>query len=126
MDREAGPHGGRAIVVIGKTSERTRAVLRALSGLPEVIWPSSTARALEQLRGSGIACVVLADDVADEIVSDLLVQFREIRPILPIFVVTEVDDVADAVHAMRLGATAAVEVPSSAGRLREYVAQSIR
>jgi hypothetical protein len=27
---------------------------------------------------------------------------------------------------MRLGATAAVEMPPSAGRLREYVAQSIR
>jgi DNA-binding NtrC family response regulator len=126
MDTEAGPGGGRAVVVLGKTSERTRAVLRALAGIPEVIWPSTVARAAEQLRVPGIACLVLADDLIGENIADLLVQFRELRPVLPIFVVTEVDDVADAVQAMRLGATAAVEMPPSAGRLREYVAQSIR
>jgi DNA-binding NtrC family response regulator len=62
----------------------------------------------------------------DDNIADILVQFRELRPIMPIFVVTEVDDVADAVQAMRLGATAAVEVPPSAGRLLEYVSQSLR
>jgi DNA-binding NtrC family response regulator len=126
MDSVAGPSGGRAVVVIGKASERTRAVLRALAGLPEVVWPSSIAGAFEQLRSAGIACVVLADDLLDDNIADILVQFRELRPIMPIFVVTEVDDVADAVQAMRLGATAAVEVPPSAGRLLEYVSQSLR
>jgi DNA-binding NtrC family response regulator len=126
MDIPAGPSGGRSVVVIGNASDRTRAVLRALAGLPEVVWPSSTESALGHLRLPGIACVVLADDLLDESVADLLVQLRELRPAIPIFVVTEIDDVADAVQAMQLGATAAIEVPPSAGRLLEYVAQSLR
>jgi DNA-binding NtrC family response regulator len=126
MDSEAGPGGGRAVMVLGETSERTRAVLRALAGVPDVIWSPTIARATEQLLGPGIACLVLADDLVGDNIADLLVQFRELRPILPIFVVTEVDDVADAVQAMRLGATAVIEMPPSAGRLREYVTQSIR
>jgi DNA-binding NtrC family response regulator len=126
MDIPAGPRGGRTVVVIGNASDRTRAVLRALAGLPEVVWPSSTESAFDQLRSPGIACVVLADDLLEENIADVLVQLREMRPTVPIFVVTDVDDVADAVEVMRLGATAAVEVPPFAGRLLEYVSQSLR
>jgi DNA-binding NtrC family response regulator len=61
-----------------------------------------------------------------ESAADILVRLREARPVLPVFVVTDTNDVADAVQAMRLGATAAVEVPPSTGLLREYVTQALK
>ncbi len=126
MDREAGPNADRVTMIIGRSSERTRAVIRALEGVPGMFWPVSPHHALREIKTARVACVVLADDVDDESVADLMVKLREARPVLPVFVVTEMNDVADAVQAMRLGATAAVEVPPSDALLREYVTQALK
>jgi FixJ family two-component response regulator len=44
---------------------------------------------------------------------------------LPIFVITDPDDVAEAVSAMRHGATAVIEIPPSYAALREEVARAM-
>lgn len=126
MDREAGPQRDRVAMVIGRSSERTRAVVRALTGVPGLVWPVAPELALTTIDTSRVACVILSDDMDQESAADILVRLREARPVLPVFVVTDTNDVADAVQAMRLGATAAVEVPPSTGLLREYVTQALK
>ena len=113
-------------MVIGRGSDRTRCVLQVLEGLGPIWWPNEPSRVFDRIARVHLACVVLADDLTDEPVGELLTRLRELHPVLPIFVVTDVNDVADAVQAMRLGATAAVELPPSAGLLREYVIQALQ
>ncbi len=113
-------------MVVGRSSPRTRIVLSVLDGLCPIWWPASEAVVFDKLSGPQLACVVLADDLNDESIADLLMRLRESYPVLPIFVITDTNDMADAVQAMRLGATAAVEVPPSAALLREYVTQALR
>jgi FixJ family two-component response regulator len=110
----------------GQSSQRTREVLRALRGFTNVIWPTSLAAALEQTGSEDAACLVIADDLHEESLDEFLQEARELHRNLPIFVITDPDDVAEAVSAMRLGATAVIEIPPSYAALREEVARAVQ
>ncbi len=114
----------RTIIVAGQSSERTREVLRALRGFTNVVWPSSLQSALEQTSSADAGCLVIADDFVDEAGDEFLQEARERHRNLPIFVITAPDDVAEAVAAMRHGATAVIEIPPSYAALRESVARA--
>ena len=116
----------RTIIVAGQSSERTREVLRALSGFTNVIWPTSLEAALEHTGSADAACLVIADDLREEPIDEFLQEARELHRNLPIFVITDPDDVAEAVSAMRHGATAVIEIPPSYAALREEVARAIQ
>ncbi len=116
----------RTIVVAGQSSDRTREVLRALRGFHTVIWPKSLEAALEWTGTADVACLVIADDLREEPVDDFLREARELHRNLPIFVITDPDDVAEAVSAMRHGATAVIEIPPSYAALREEVARALQ
>jgi len=122
---EDGTHRGRTVIVAGQSSDRTREVLHALRGFTNVIWPKSLEAALEQTGSADAACLVIADDLREEPIDEFLREARELHRNLPIFVITEPDDVAEAVSAMRHGATAVIEIPPSYAALREEVARSI-
>jgi DNA-binding NtrC family response regulator len=113
----------RTIIVAGQSSQRTREVLNALSGFTNVIWPTSLESALEQTRSADAGCLVIADDLREEPIDEFLQAARGLHRNLPIFVITEPDDVAEAVSAMRHGATAVIEIPPSYAALREEVAR---
>ena len=123
-----GSHDGagraRNIIVAGQSSPRTREVLHALRGLTNVIWPTSLEAALAQTRSSDAACLVIADDLREEPLDEFLQEVRELRRNLPIFVITDPDDVAEAVSAMRHGATKVIEIPPSYAALREEVTRA--
>ncbi|HKU90662.1 MAG TPA: hypothetical protein VJP84_12790 [Steroidobacteraceae bacterium] len=130
-DNDGAAHDGttqraRIIVVAGQSSQRTREVLNTLRGFTHVIWPPSLAAALEQTGSKDVACLVIADDLHEEPVDEFLQEARELHRNLPIFVITDPDDVAEAVSAMRHGATAVIEIPPSYAALREEVARAIR
>jgi FixJ family two-component response regulator len=93
----------RTIIVAGQSSQRTREVLRALRGFKNVIWPTSLESALAQTRATDAGCLVIADDLHEEPIDDFLQEARELQRNLPIFVITDPDDVAEAVSAMRTG-----------------------
>jgi FixJ family two-component response regulator len=114
----------RTIIVAGQSSERTREVLHALRGFTNVIWPASLESTLEQTGSADAGCLVIADDFAGEPVDEFLQEARELHRNLPIFVITDPDDVAEAVSAMRLGATAVIEIPPSYAALCEEVARA--
>jgi FixJ family two-component response regulator len=116
----------RIILVAGRSSRRTREVLDTLRGFTNVIWPPSLEAALEQTGSKDVACLVIADDLREESIDEFLQEARELQRNLPIFVVTEPDDVAEAVSAMRHGATAVIEIPPSYAALREEVARAIQ
>ena len=116
----------RIIVVAGQSSLRTREVLNTLRGFTNVIWPPSLAAALEQTGSRDVACLVIADDLHEEPIDEFLQEARELHRNLPIFVITDPDDVAEAVSAMRHGATAVIEIPPSYAALREEVARAIQ
>ena len=116
----------RIILVAGQSSQRTREVLNTLRGFTNVIWPPSLEAALEQTGSKDIACLVIADDLREESIDEFLQDARELQRNLPIFVITEPDDVAEAVSAMRHGATAVIEIPPSYAALREEVARAIQ
>jgi len=116
----------RIIVVAGQSSQRTREVLNTLRGFTNVIWPPSLAATLEQTGSKDAACLVIADDLHEEPIDECLQEARELQRNLPIFVITDPDDVAEAVSAMRHGATAVIEIPPSYAALREEVARAIR
>jgi FixJ family two-component response regulator len=120
-----GAHRGRTIIVAGQSSDRTREVLHALRGFTNVIWPTSLEATLEQTGSADAACLVIADDFREEPIDEFLQEAREMQRNLPIFVITEPDDVAEAVSAMRHGATAVIEIPPSYASLREEVARAI-
>ena len=116
----------RTIIVAGQSSQRTREVLRALRGFTNVIWPKSLEAALEWTGAADVACLVIADDLREEPLDDFLQEARELHRNLPIFVITDPDDVAEAVSAMRHGATAVIEIPPSYAALREEVARALQ
>jgi DNA-binding NtrC family response regulator len=130
-DSDGATHDGttqraRIIVVAGQSSLRTREVLNTLRGFTNVIWPPSLEAALEQTGSRDVACLVIADDLQEEPIDEFLQEARELQRNLPIFVITEPDDVAEAVSAMRHGATAVIEIPPSYAALREEVARAIQ
>jgi FixJ family two-component response regulator len=126
----AGQSGGtrrvRTIIVAGQSSERTREVLRALRGFTNVIWPTSLESALEETGSDDAGCLVIADDLSEEPVDDFLQEARELQRNLPIFVITDPNDVAEAVSAMRHGATAVIEIPPSYAALCEEVSRAMQ
>jgi FixJ family two-component response regulator len=125
-----GGHDGagraRIIIVAGQSSPRTREVLHALRGLTNVVWPTSLEATLAQTRSSEAACLVIADDLREEPLDEFLQEARELRRNLPIFVITDPDDVAEAVSAMRHGATKVIEIPPSYAALREEVTRTVQ
>ena len=116
----------RTIIVAGQSSQRTREVLNALSGFTNVLWPRSLESALEQARSADAGCLVIADDLREEPIDEFLQEAREQHRNLPIFVITDPDDVAEAVSAMRHGATAVIEIPPSYSTLREEVSRALQ
>jgi DNA-binding NtrC family response regulator len=130
MDGGAASNGGarkvRTVVVAGQSSNRTREVLNALRGFHTVIWPKSLEAALEWTGAADVACLVIADDLREEPVDEFLREARELHRNLPIFVITDPDDVAEAVSAMRHGATAVIEIPPSYAVLRDEVARALQ
>ena len=116
----------RTVIVAGQSSRRTREVLNALSGFTNVVWPTSLESALEQARSADAGCLVIADDLREEPIDEFLQEARELQRNLPIFVITDPDDVAEAVSAMRHGATAVIEIPPSYSTLREEVSRALQ
>jgi FixJ family two-component response regulator len=114
----------RTIIVAGQSSQRTREVLRALRGFSNVVWPTSLESALAQAQSTEAACLVIADDLREEPIDEFLQEARELRRNLPIFVITDPDDVAEAVSAMRHGATKVIEIPPSYAALCEEVSRA--
>ena len=123
-DRDA--ERARTIIVAGQSSRRTREVLRALRGFTNVIWPKSLESALQQAGSEDAGCLVIADDLREEPIDEFLQEARELQRNLPIFVITDPDDVAEAVSAMRHGATAVIEIPPSYSALRDEVARAMQ
>jgi len=123
---DRGIERARTIIVAGQSSQRTREVLRALRDFTNVIWPTSLEAALEQTGSEDVACLVIADDLREESLDEFLREARELHRNLPIFVITDPDDVAEAVSAMRHGATAVIEIPPSYAALREEVARAVQ
>jgi FixJ family two-component response regulator len=124
--RDGGAARLRKIIVAGQSSQRTREVLNALSGFTNVIWPKSLESTLEQTRSDDAGCLVIADDLREEPIDEFLQEARELHRNLPIFVITDPDDVAEAVSAMRHGATAVIEIPPSYSTLREEVSRALQ
>jgi DNA-binding NtrC family response regulator len=116
----------RTIIVAGQSSQRTREVLHALRGFANVIWPTSLESALAQAGAAEAACLVIADDLHDEPIDEVLQEARGRHRNLPILVITDPDDVAEAVSAMRHGATAVIEIPPSYSALCEEVARAVQ
>jgi FixJ family two-component response regulator len=116
----------RTIIVAGQSSQRTREVLHALRGFTNVIWPTSLESALAQTRSNDAGCLVIADDLREEPLDEFLQEARELRRNLPIFVITDPDDVAEAVSAMRHGATKVIEIPPSYAALCEEVSRALQ
>jgi DNA-binding NtrC family response regulator len=126
VSRDGGISRVRTIIVAGQSSQRTREVLNALSDFTNVIWPKSLESALEQARSANAGCLVIADDLREEPIDEFLQEARELQRNLPIFVITDPDDVAEAVSAMRHGATAVIEIPPSYATLRDEVARALQ
>ena len=124
--KDDGTSRARTVIVAGQSSQRTREVLQALRGFTNVIWPTSLEAALEQTGSADVACLVIADDLHDEPLDEFLQEARELHRNLPIFVITDPDDVAEAVSAMRHGATAVIEIPPSYAALRDEVARAMQ
>jgi FixJ family two-component response regulator len=125
-DGNGGSRSARTIIVAGQSSQRTREVLRALSGFSNVVWPASLQSALDETRSNEAACLVIADDLREEPIDEFLQEARELRRNLPIFVITDPDDVAEAVSAMRHGATKVIEIPPSYAALCEEVSRAMQ
>lgn len=114
----------RTIIVVGQSSTRTREVLRALRGFTNVIWPTSLESTLAQAGSADAGCLVIADDLREEPIDDFLQEARELHRNLPIFVITDPDEVAEAVSAMRHGATSVIEIPPSYSALCDEVSRA--
>ena len=122
--KDGGPRRARTIIVAGQSSERTREVLHALRGFSNVIWPTSLESALAQTASADAGCLVIADDLREEPIDEFLQEARGRHRNLPIFVITDPDDVAEAVAAMRHGATAVIEIPPSYAALCQEVSRA--
>lgn len=116
----------RTIIVAGQSSARTREVLHALRNFTNVVWPTSLKSALDEAQSSDAGCLVIADDLREEPIDEFLQEARELRRNLPIFVITDPDDVAEAVSAMRHGATKVIEIPPSYAALCEEVSRAVQ
>jgi FixJ family two-component response regulator len=116
----------RTIIVAGQSSERTREVLRALRGFTNVIWPTSLESTLAEASAADAGCLVIADDLREEPIDEFLQEARELHRNLPILVITDPDDVAEAVSAMRHGATAVIQIPPSYATLCDEVARAMQ
>jgi FixJ family two-component response regulator len=116
----------RTIIVAGQSSPRTRAVLRALRGFTNVIWPTSLEAALAQAQSADAGCLIIADDLREEPIDEFLQEARGLQRNLPIFVITDPDDVAEAVSAMRHGATAVIEIPPSYAALCDEINRAMQ
>ena len=116
----------RTVIVAGQSSQRTREVLYALRGFQNVIWPTSLESALAQAGSGDAACLVIADDLREEPIDEFLQEARELQRNLPIFVITAPHDVAEAVSAMRHGATAVIEIPPSYAVLCAQVSRAMQ
>lgn len=116
----------RTIIVAGRSTQRTREVLRTLRGFTSVIWPTSLESALAQTNSADAGCLVIADDLREEGIDEFLQEARELHRNLPIFVITAPDHVAEAVAAMRHGATAVIEIPPSYAVLCEEVTRAMQ
>ena len=116
----------RTIIVAGQSSDRTREVLRALRGFANVIWPTSLESTLAQAGSADAGCLVIADHLREEPIDEFLQEARELHRNLPILVITEPDDLAEAVSAMRHGATAVIEIPPSYATLCEEVERAMQ
>jgi FixJ family two-component response regulator len=123
---DGGANRVRTIIVAGQSSQRTRKVLRALSGFQNVVWPTTLQSALEQSSAADAGCLVIADDLQEEPIDEFLQEARGRHRNLPIFVITDPDDVAEAVSAMRHGATAVIEIPPSYATLCDEVTRATR
>ncbi len=123
---DGGSNGARTIIVAGQSSQRTREVLRALSGFENVVWPTTLESALAESSADNAGCLVIADDLQEEAVDEFLQEARGRHRNLPIFVITDPDDMAEAVSAMRHGATAVIEIPPSYAMLCEEVTRATR
>lgn len=121
---DGGSRRARTIIVAGQSSARTREVLNALRNFSNVIWPTSLESALAEAQSTDTACLVIADDLREEPIDEFLQEARELRRNLPIFVITDPDDVAEAVSAMRHGATKVIEIPPSYAALCEEVTRA--
>jgi FixJ family two-component response regulator len=121
-----GSAGARTIIVAGQSSPRTREVLRALRGFDNVVWPRTLESALAQSGADNAGCLVIADDLQEEVVDEFLQEARGRHRNLPIFVITDPDDMAEAVSAMRHGATAVIEIPPSYAMLCDEVTRATR
>jgi FixJ family two-component response regulator len=117
---------GRTIIVAGQSSHRTREVLQTLSGFDNVVCPMSLASALAHAGHPDAGCLVIADDLEDEPIDDFLQEARELQRSLPIIVITDRDDIAEAVSAMRHGASAVIAIPPSYAMLCEQVSRATR
>ena len=124
--KDGGTQRVRTIIVAGQSSQRTREVLKTLHGFTHVIWPTSLEAALEHTGSADAACLVIADDLREEPIDEFLQEARELQRNLPIFVITDPDDVAEAVSAMRHGATAVIEIPPSYAALCEEVTRAMQ
>ena len=124
--KDGGKARVRTIIVAGQSSHRTREVLHALRGFRNVIWPTSLESVLAQAGSGDAACLVIADDLREEPIDEFLQEARELQRNLPIFVITAPDDVAEAVSAMRHGATAVIEIPPSYAALCEEVSRAMQ
>ena len=122
----AGQLPTRTIIVAGQSSARTREVLNALRGFRNVVWPTTLASALAEAQSMDTACLVIADDLSEEPIDEFLQEARELRRNLPIFVITDPDDVAEAVSAMRHGATKVIEIPPSYATLCDEVTRAMQ
>ena len=114
------------IVVAGIKSLRTRAVLIALAGVPNVVWQTSHDAALQCATTGGPACVVIADELDSGHALDLLSCVRQREPAVAIYFVTDAGNISAAVAGMRGGATTVVETPHSLQLLRHYVICALR
>jgi len=123
---DGGNPRARTIIVAGQSSQRIREVLKTLRGFTNVIWPTSLEAALEQSGAADAGCLVIADDLSEERVDEFLQEARGKHRNLPIFVITDRDDVAEAVSAMRHGATAVIEIPPSYAALCAQVSRAMQ
>ena len=126
VSKDGGTPRVRTVIVAGQSSERTREVLHALRGFRNVIWPTSLESALAQAGSGDAACLVIADDLREEPIDEFLQEARELQRNLPIFVITAPHDVAEAVSAMRHGATAVIEIPPSYAALCAEVSRAMQ
>jgi DNA-binding NtrC family response regulator len=112
------------VLVIGTKSTRTAQVIDALA--PCVVVTTATAQRESMRRAAepGTTCVVIADDVDGVSALELLAAIHRARKQMPVYLITDPGDMADAVAGMQLGAAAVIEIPPSFDLLRSCVSRA--